>query len=126
MVDGLLEETQRFHATRSQARGRLQVLDIAILSRAQRQHGERASWLEVHAEQFRRWRALSLAPPQWETVDRRSWDVEAPRLVEQVFGAGGRAALRERPPAAGEKRGGAGAGRTERRADEARSLTFGA
>lgn len=81
MVDGQMEETQRFHATLSQARERPHVLDAAILDRAQQQYGERAYWLNVYAEQFRRWRALPLTPPQQETVDRLSREVEATRLV---------------------------------------------
>ena len=81
MVDGLLEETQRFHATLSQARERPQVLDSAILDRAEQQYKERAYWLDVYAEQFRRWQALPLTPPQRQEVDRLSREVEATRPV---------------------------------------------
>ncbi|MFC5849634.1 hypothetical protein [Deinococcus petrolearius] len=86
MVDGLLEQSQVFYATLSQARERPQLLDTAILDRAQQQYGERAYWLDVYAEQFRRWRALPLTPPQRETVDRLSREVEATRpVVVQVL-----------------------------------------
>lgn len=86
MVDGLLEETQRFHATLSQARERPQVLNAAILDQAEQEYGERVYWLDVYAEQFRRWRALPLTPPQRETVDRLSREVEATRpVVRQVL-----------------------------------------
>lgn len=84
VVDGLYEETRAFLATLSQARPG--VLDASTLDRAERQYREQGTWLDMYAEQFRRWRALPLTPPQRETVDRLSREVEATRpVVGQVL-----------------------------------------
>lgn len=86
MVDGLLEETQAFYATLAQARGWPHVLDDAPYDRAARQYRERAYWLNVYDEQFRRWQALPLTPEQRQEVERLVREVGATRpAVRQVL-----------------------------------------
>lgn len=85
MVDGLLEETRAFHTTLSAAWQRPHVLDDETLDRADEQYREHAYWLDVYAEQFRRWHTLALADAQRQEIERLFQEVEAIRpVVRQV------------------------------------------
>ena len=57
LIGGMLAETLEFHDTLAGAVGRPQALDDATLDRAQRQYCERAEYLDLYEEQFRRLRA---------------------------------------------------------------------
>jgi len=81
LIGGMLAETLEFHDTLAGAVGRSQALD-----RAQRQYRERAEYLDLYEEQFRRWRAAGLTPQQAQTVDGFSVEVQRTRpVVDQVL-----------------------------------------
>ena len=81
LIGGMLAETLEFHDTLAGAVGRPQALDDATLDRAQRQYRERAEYLDLYKEQFRRWRSAGLTPEQAQLVDSFSAEVQRTRLV---------------------------------------------
>ena len=86
LIGEMLAETRAFHDTLAGAVGRPQALDDATLDRAQRQYHERAEYLDLYEEQFRRWRAAGLTPQQTQTVDGFSVEVQRTRpVVDQVL-----------------------------------------
>ena len=86
LIGGMLAETLAFHDTLEAAVGRPQALDDATLDRVQQQYRERADYLDLYEEQFRRWRAAGLTPEQAQLVDGFSGEVRRTRpVVAQVL-----------------------------------------
>ena len=86
LIGGMLAETRTFHDTLAEAVGRPQTLDDATLNHVQRQYRERAEYLDLYDEQFRRWRAAGLTPEQEQLVDGFSAEVHRTRpVVDQVL-----------------------------------------
>lgn len=85
-MDGMLEETQEFHSTLSEARGKAHVLDDETLDRVDGQYHDRQEHLDLFAEQLRRWQALELGGEQRTSVEGLLRDVEAAKTaVEEVL-----------------------------------------
>ncbi len=86
LIGGMLAETLAFHDTLAEAVGRPQALDDATLDHVQRQYRERAEFLDLYDEQFRRWRAAGLSPEQEQIVNGFSAEVQRTRpVVMQVL-----------------------------------------
>jgi hypothetical protein len=86
LIGGMLEETLEFHDTLAEAVGRPQALDDATLDRVDKQYRERAEYLDLYDEQFRRWRAAGLTSEQVQLVDGSSAEVGQTRpVVMQVL-----------------------------------------
>ena len=86
LIGGMLAETLEFQGTLAAAVGRPQALDDATLDRAQQQYRERAEYLDLYEEQFRRWRVAGLTPEQARLVDGFSAEVRRTRpVVDQVL-----------------------------------------
>jgi hypothetical protein len=86
LIGGMLAETLEFHDTLSGAVGRPQALDDATLDRVEKQYRERAEYLDLYEEQFRRWRAAGLTLEQRRMVDGSSAEVGQTRpVVMQVL-----------------------------------------
>jgi hypothetical protein len=86
LIGGMLEETLAFHDTLAGAVGRPQALDDATLDRVEKQYRERAEYLDLYEEQFRRWRAAGLTSEQVQLVDGYSAEVGRTRpVVMQVL-----------------------------------------
>jgi hypothetical protein len=86
LIGGMLAETLAFQGTLVGVVGRPQALDDATLDRVQQQYRERAEYLDLYEEQFRRWRAAGLTSEQAQTVDGFSVEVQRTRpVVGQVL-----------------------------------------
>lgn len=77
VMDGLLEEIQEFHATLGEARGKPHVMDDDTLDQVDRQYQERVEFLELFAEQLRRWQALDLTAGQRTEIEVLAGEVKA-------------------------------------------------
>ncbi|CAM3946226.1 hypothetical protein [Deinococcus frigens] len=76
-MDGMLEETQEFQVTLSEARGKSHVLDDGTLDRVDRQYRERQEDLDLFAEQLRRWQTLDLTEGQRTSIEALTQEVKA-------------------------------------------------
>ena len=56
MIDGALNDTAEHIQTLTKARTRPHVLDDTTIDRVERVHGEQLEFVDVYAEQLRRWR----------------------------------------------------------------------
>ena len=81
MIDGALNDTTDHIQTLTQARNRPHVLDDATIDRVERVHGEQLEFVDIYAEQLRRWRDESPSPAQRRELDRLQ---EQNRLLRQI------------------------------------------
>lgn len=81
MLDGALSDTADHIQTLTKARARPHVLDDATIDRVQRVHGEQLEFVDIYAEQVRRWRAEGPAATQRRELDRLE---EQNRRLRQV------------------------------------------
>ena len=70
MLDGALSDTADHIQTLTKARARPHVLDEATIDRVQRVHGEQLEFVDIYAEQVRRWRAEGPSATQRQELDR--------------------------------------------------------
>ena len=84
MIDAAVSDTAEHMQTLTKARARPHVLDDATVDRIERVHGEQLEFVDIYAEQLRRWRAERLSPAQRRELDRL--DAQNRRL-RQLTGA---------------------------------------
>lgn len=70
MIDGALDDTRDYIETLTKARTRPHVLDDAIIDRVERVHNEQLEFVDIYAQQIRRWRTESLTTDQTRDLDR--------------------------------------------------------
>ncbi|CAM3474117.1 hypothetical protein DESA109040_14080 [Deinococcus saxicola] len=80
-MDGMLEETQEFQATLSEARGKPHVLDDDTLDRVDKQYRDRQEDLDLFTEQLRRWQVLDLTEGQRTSIQALTREVEAAQVA---------------------------------------------
>jgi len=81
MIDGALSDTADHIRTLTKARARPHVLDDATIDRVERVHGEQLEFVDIYAEQIRRWRAEGPSATQRRDLDRLE---EQNRRLRQV------------------------------------------
>jgi hypothetical protein len=81
MIDGALSDTADHIQTLAKARIRPHVLDDAAIDRVERVHGEQLEFVNIYAEQLRRWRDEGPSAPQRKELDRLE---EQNRRLRQV------------------------------------------
>lgn len=70
MIDGALDDTRDHIRTLTEARARPHVLDDATIDRVERVHTEQLEFLDIYAQQIRRWRTETLSTEQTRELDR--------------------------------------------------------
>jgi hypothetical protein len=70
MIDGALRDTGDHMQPLTKARVRPHVLDDATIDRVERVHREQLAFVDIYAEQLRRWRAEGPAAGQQQELDR--------------------------------------------------------
>src|SRR5271156_488809 len=70
MIDGALNDTADHIQTLTKARTRPHVLDDATIDRVERVHGEQLEFVDIYAEQLRRWRDEARSAAQRQELDR--------------------------------------------------------
>ena len=70
MIDGALNDTAEHIQTLTKARTRPHVLDDTTIDRVERVHGEQLEFVDVYAEQLRRWRDEGPSAAQRRELDR--------------------------------------------------------
>jgi signal transduction histidine kinase len=70
MIDAAVSDTAEHMQTLTKARARPHVLDDATIDRIERVHGEQLEFVDIYAEQLRRWQAEPLSPAQRREMDR--------------------------------------------------------
>jgi hypothetical protein len=70
MIDGALHDTRDHLQTLTEARGRPHVLDDATVDRVERVHQEQLAFVDIYAEQLRRWRGECPSTAQQRELDR--------------------------------------------------------
>jgi hypothetical protein len=70
MIDGALDDTRDHLQTLTEARGRPHVLDDATIDRVESVHQEQLAFVDIYAEQLRRWRAERPSAAQQRELDR--------------------------------------------------------
>ena len=81
MTDSALNDTADHIRTLSEARARPHVLDDATIDRVERVHSEQLEFIEIFAEQLRRWRDEGPSTAQRQELDRLE---EQNRRLRQV------------------------------------------
>ena len=81
MIDGALSDTVDHLQTLTKARAQPHVLDDAIIDRVERVHREQLQFVDIYAEQLRRWRDESASTAQRRELDRLQ---EQNRLLRQI------------------------------------------
>ena len=81
VLDGALSDTADHIQTLTKARARPHVLDDATIDRVERVHGEQLEFVDIYAEQVRRWRAEGPSATQRRELDRLE---EQNRRLRQV------------------------------------------
>jgi len=70
MIDGALHDTRDQIETLTKARTRPHVLDDATIDRVERVHNEQLEFVDIYAQQIRRWRTESPTTDQTRDLDR--------------------------------------------------------
>ena len=70
MIDAAVSDTAEHMQTLTKACARPHVLDDATIDRIERVHGEQLEFVDIYAEQLRRWQAEPLSPAQRRELDR--------------------------------------------------------
>jgi nitrogen-specific signal transduction histidine kinase len=70
MIDGALDDTRDHIETLTKARTRPHVLDDATIDRVERVHNEQLEFVDIYAQQIRRWRTESPTADQTRDLDR--------------------------------------------------------
>jgi hypothetical protein len=70
MINGALSDTADHIQPLIKARARPHVLDDATIDRVERVHGEQLEFVDIYAEQIRRWRAKAPSAMQRRDLDR--------------------------------------------------------
>jgi hypothetical protein len=70
MIDGALNDTADYIQTLTKARTRPHVLDDTTIDRVERVHSEQLQFVDVYAEQLRRWRDEGPSAAQRRELDR--------------------------------------------------------
>jgi len=70
MIDGALSDTADHLQTLTKARAQPHVLDDATIDRVERVHREQLQFVDIYAEQLRRWRDQGPSAAQREELDR--------------------------------------------------------
>jgi len=81
MIDSALNDTADHIRTLTEARARPHVLDDATIDRVERVHGEQLEFVDIFAEQLRRWRDEGPSAAQRQELDRLE---EQNRRLRQV------------------------------------------
>jgi len=81
MIDSALNDTADHIRTLTEARARPHVLDDATIDRVERVHGEQLEFIDIFAEQLRRWRDEGPSAAQRQELDRLE---EQNRRLRQV------------------------------------------
>jgi len=81
MIDSALNDTADHIQTLTEARARPHVLDDATIDRIERVHGEQLEFVDIFAEQLRRWRDEGPSAAQRQELDRLE---EQNRRLRQV------------------------------------------
>jgi len=88
MIDGALNDTRDHLQTLTEARGRPHVLDDATVDRVERVHQEQLAFVDIYAEQLRRWRGNARPPPNsgsWTGWKRRTAPCDRPRGLSSTW-----------------------------------------
>jgi len=70
MIDGALSDTSDHLQTPTKARAQPHVLDDAAIDRVERVHREQLQFLDIYAEQLRRWQDQGPSAARREELDR--------------------------------------------------------
>jgi hypothetical protein len=70
LIDGGVNDTARQIATLSEVRAKPHVFDDALVDRTERVYREQFHYIEIYAEQLRRWRNEQLTAAQRREIDR--------------------------------------------------------
>ena len=70
MIDAAVCDTAEHMQTLTKARARPHVLDDATIDRIERVHSEQLEFVDIYAEQLRRWQAEPLSPAQRREMNR--------------------------------------------------------
>ena len=70
MIDGALSDTRDHLETLTKARDRPHVLDDAIIDRVERVHNEQLAFVDIYAEQLRRWCTERPSAAQQQELER--------------------------------------------------------
>jgi nitrogen-specific signal transduction histidine kinase len=70
MIDGALDDTRDHIETLTKARTRPHVLDDATIDRVERVHNEQLEFVDIYAQQIRRWRIERPTSDQTRELDR--------------------------------------------------------
>ena len=70
MIDGALNDTRDHLRTLTEAHGRPHVLDDATIDRVERVHQEQLAFVDIYAEQLRRWRGERPPAAQQQELHR--------------------------------------------------------
>ena len=81
MIDGALSDTRDHLQTLTKGRARPHVLDDATIDRVERVHQEQLAFVDIYAEQLRRWRTEGPTAAQQQELDRLD---EQNRRLRQV------------------------------------------
>ena len=70
MIDGALDDTRDHIETLTKARTRPHLLDDATIDRVERVHNEQLEFVDIYAQQIRRWRTERPTSGQTRELDR--------------------------------------------------------
>ena len=77
MIDGALIDTRDHIETLTKARTRPHVLDDATIDRVERVHNEQLEFVDIYAQQIRRWRTeRQIRPASWTGWRNRTGSYE--------------------------------------------------